>query len=618
MIWSLAGLAAIALALLPVGLFQQELLNFNGLPQLWRFVRASIQPDLSLEMLQLTSKATLTTLAYAICGTFLSLILGIIAGVLSSEVWWQGIGKTKGTRHKAKSRTPNPEPRTPNPFSSPHPHFPHPPSLPLFTLFRAILSFPRAIHELIWGLFFVNLWGLDPLTAILAIAIPFGAITAKVFSDILDETPRQPLQILLNSGVPPLSALFYSLLPQAFLNLLSYAFYRFECSIRSAAVLGIIGAGGLGYQIMLSLQSLRYEQLWTFFYALFLLNGLVDFTSAWLRRQLGCASRLDLNLKRKAESGTQKGWGGREMGRWGGWGGGERRGWAEFNPRTPHPTPHTPNPQSSPPIFHLKSLCLVLGVLCLVLFSFWYINPNFSKLWAARTRQLFAEIVQSAWPPDWSIAAQLVPLSIETVAMSVLAIALAGIGGMLLAFLAAHNFSLPGGLLNPGWRQSRSLLPQIDLFLSRAVLLMGRSIPAPIWALVALFVLFPGILPGAIALGLHNLGILGRLKAEAIENLDQRPLEALKAQGAPATSVFLYGVLPVSLPRFLAYDLYRWEVCMRETVIVGLVGAGGLGRLLTEQLSSFDYRGIVMTLGAFLALTVLVDWLSGLVRRSLR
>jgi phosphonate transport system permease protein len=82
--------------------------------------------------------------------------------------------------------------------------------------------------------------------------------------------------------------------------------------------------------------------------------------------------------------------------------------------------------------------------------------------------------------------------------------------------------------------------------------------------------------------------------------------------------VFLYGVLPLSLPRFLAYDLYRWEVCMRETVIVGLVGAGGLGRLLTEQLSSFDYRGMVMTLSAFLLLTFLVDWVSGVVRRSLR
>ncbi len=82
--------------------------------------------------------------------------------------------------------------------------------------------------------------------------------------------------------------------------------------------------------------------------------------------------------------------------------------------------------------------------------------------------------------------------------------------------------------------------------------------------------------------------------------------------------MFLYGVLPLTLPRFLAYDLYRWEVCMRETVIVGLVGVGGLGRLLTEQLSSFDYRGMVITLSGFLILTFLVDWVSTSVRRSLR
>ncbi|WP_293112642.1 hypothetical protein [Moorena sp. SIO4G3] len=73
---------------------------------------------------------------------------------------------------------------------------------------------------------------------------------------------------LLNSGVSPLTALLYSLIPQAFLNLLSYTVYRFDCAIRSATVLGIIGAGGLGYQMFLSLQSLRYEQLWTFFYVL--------------------------------------------------------------------------------------------------------------------------------------------------------------------------------------------------------------------------------------------------------------------------------------------------------------------------------------------------------------
>jgi phosphonate transport system permease protein len=203
--------------------------------------------------------------------------------------------------------------------------------------------------------------------------------------------------------------------------------------------------------------------------------------------------------------------------------------------------------------------------------------------------------------------------------MSVLAIALAATGGVLLAFPAAHNFFLPGGLLNP---KQAGLLNKVwawvVLLSSRSVLLLCRAIPAPIWALVVLYILFPGVLPGAIALGLHNLGILGRLKAEVIENLDFRPLEALKAQGASAPLVFLYGVLPLTLPRFLAYDLYRWEVCMRETVIVGLVGAGGLGRVLVEQLSSFDYRGLLITLSGFVILTFLVDWLGGGARRSLR
>jgi phosphonate transport system permease protein len=133
-----------------------------------------------------------------------------------------------------------------------------------------------------------------------------------------------------------------------------------------------------------------------------------------------------------------------------------------------------------------------------------------------------------------------------------------------------------------------------------------------------LFVLFPGILPGAMALALHTLGILGRLMAEVIENLDERPLSALKAQGASGPQVFLYGVLPLTLARFVAYTFYRWEVSIRETVIVGLVGAGGLGRLLTEQLSSFDYRGVVTTLICFLVLTFLVDLISASAQRTIR
>lgn len=568
---ALAALGAIVLSLHQSGLFQQDILNSGGWSSFWQFLTASWHPDLSPDLLRLTWDAALKTLGYAVCGTCLSLISGLVGGILCSEVWWSTV-------------------------------FPRRSSKQQFTSFwfaaRAVLAIPRAIHELIWGLIFIRLWGLDPLTAVLAITVPFGAITAKVFSELLDETPRQPLQVLLNSGVAPLTAFIYSLLPQAFLNLLSYSFYRFECSIRSAAVLGIIGAGGLGYQIMLSLQSLRYEQLWTFFYALIALNGGVDFGSAWLRRRLGCSSRLDLNLRRakpSPQAGSSRGRGETGQGR----------------PRIA--IIHWGNSEA------IDLLLVSLAIALLIPFCFWYVHPNFSKLWSPTTGRRLFSILQECVPPDWQAASQLLALSSQTVAMSILAITLAAIGGMLLSFPAAHNFFLPGGLLNPG-RHDRfgQIQAWIGLLLSRLVLLVCRSIPAPVWALVLLFILFPGVLPGAIALGLYNLGILGRLKAEVIENLDTRPLEPLKAQGTPNSLVFLYGVLPLTVSRFLAYDLYRWEVCMRETVIVGLVGAGGLGRVLTEQISSFDYRGMVVTLSGFLLLTFAVDWLSAMTRRSLR
>jgi phosphonate transport system permease protein len=154
--------------------------------------------------------------------------------------------------------------------------------------------------------------------------------------------------------------------------------------------------------------------------------------------------------------------------------------------------------------------------------------------------------------------------------------------------------------------------------MTRGLLLVLRSIPAPIWALLLLYILFPGILPGALALGIYTLGVLGRLVAEVVENLDQRPLSALKAQGAGKAGVFVYGALPPMFPRFISYLLYRWEEIIRATVIVGLVGAGGLGRSLTQQLASFDYQAVLATLIVFIVITFIVDIISASARKTLR
>ena len=567
-LWGVVCLAAIAWSLQATGIFSRSLINPGGWSLVGRFLEASFHPDFTPAFLWLTWHSTLTTLAYAVCGTSLSVAIGVVGGVLASEVWWQSVFPSKREKVRFQSWRKKFQRLS----------FPSRDRWPWLSI-RAVLSVPRAIHEIIWGLFFVNISGLDPLTAVLAIAIPFGAITAKVFSEILDETPRQSLLALLNSGVAPLHALTYGLIPQAFPNLLSYTFYRFECSIRSAAVLGIIGAGGLGYQILLSLQSLRYEQMWTLFLALFVLNGSVDFWSALLRHRLGLANRLDLN---------------------------------------------TLNLTQRPSPFYQRDPVVIgswLGTMLLLPFSFWYVQADVSKLWQPRALQLLTGVFRAAWPPQLTgiASSQLWELTTQTLAMSILAMAIAGVGGILLSFPAAHNFFLPGGLLHPTkTSQAAKFWSTAGLLLTRFGLLVSRAIPAPIWALMWLFILFPGILPGAIALGLHNLGILGRLMAEVTENLDERPLKALKAQGAPAIPIFLYGVLPVTLPRFIAYILYRWEVCIRETVIVGLVGAGGLGRLLTEQLTSFDYPGLLVTLSFFIGLTFLVDLISATLRKALR
>jgi phosphonate transport system permease protein len=553
-LWGLGAVLAIGWSLWQAGIGDPEitLMNRGGWGQWWQFWGAAFHPDLTPAFLQVIGRATWITLAYAICGTTLSLVLGLVGGIGSSQRWWQTL-------------------------------FPHSTvGKPLWILIRGLLAVPRSIHELIWGLLLLNILGLDPLVAVLAITLPFAAIVAKVFSEILDETPAAALQTLLHSGVPPLTAWIYGLFPQALPNLLSYSFYRFECSLRSAAVLGVIGAGGLGYEILLSLQSLRYSQLWTGFYALMLLNGLVDLGSAWIREEMGWLKRLDLQARKS-------------------------------------PPPH-PRPQ-----IRRTHLWKVRAVGALILISiplsFWGLQIEWQRLWAPRTWQLLTDLLAQMLPswPELGTLSPLLSLSQLTLAMSILAITLAGLGGILTSFLAARTFLLPGGWVDLASSSGGTrLIWRWCLWgLIRFLLLLGRAIPPPIWALVFLFILFPGILPGALALAIHNGGILGRLMAEVNENLQPYASRALYTSGATGPQIMLYAVLPQNLGRFLAYILYRWEVCMRETVIVGLVGAGGLGRLMTEQISSFDYGGVTLTLGCFLVLTLGVDLISQQMRSTL-
>ena len=202
---------------------------------------------------------------------------------------------------------------------------------------------------------------------------------------------------------------------------------------------------------------------------------------------------------------------------------------------------------------------------------------------------------------NWSFAFQ---LTIETLQMSIMAIGFSTIVMFLTVIPAARNVA--DGTLT----LSRKWYRWFVFGLIRISYIFSRAIPELVWAMIVIFIFKPGILPGAIALALHNFGILGKLCAEVIEDTDSRPIRNLASAGAGRAQILIYGVFPTVLPQFLTFILYRWEVIMRTTIVVGFVGAGGLGQEFKLSMSFFHYTEITLLLICYIILVIIADFIS--------
>ncbi len=196
--------------------------------------------------------------------------------------------------------------------------------------------------------------------------------------------------------------------------------------------------------------------------------------------------------------------------------------------------------------------------------------------------------------------------------MSVLAIGIAGAGATQTLLPGARNVS--NGEL--GGRPSQ--IGSLVYYLVRLSYTFTRAVPELVWALIVVFFFSGGVLAGAIALGLHNFGVVGRLSSEVVENLAPNQARALRAAGASNLETLAYGILPQAMPQLITYLLYRWEVVIRTTVVVGFVSASGLGREFRLSLSFFNYTEVTLILLWYLLLVLGVDLLSSWLRRLVR
>ncbi|RZT98110.1 phosphonate ABC transporter, permease protein PhnE [Rivibacter subsaxonicus] len=272
------------------------------------------------------------------------------------------------------------------------------------------------------------------------------------------------------------------------------------------------------------------------------------------------------------------------------------------------PSPdHTAAPQQlPPPIFdaRCKACWFVLGLLLLVVASFWSLDLQWVAFFSLDALRSMARFGGEFFPPDLSpvFVRKVVQASVETLAMSALGTLLAVVFGLLLA--------LPASRLHAA---DRSWLRQPTRLLLNAL----RSIPELVWAALLLVAAGLGPFAGTLALALHTTGVLGRLFAEAIENAEPGPAAALRAQGNSTPAVLLYATLPQVLPQLLSYTLYRWENNIRAAAVLGVVGAGGLGQMLAFHMGLFHMGKTATILIAMLALVGLVDGLSFALRRRL-
>jgi phosphonate transport system permease protein len=269
----LAGL----LAFQTLGLDLQDLIpDRGGLTVMGEFFSHALRPALTYEAdfvpegtKPLLLKALVsvgTTFVFAAASLGLALIFGSVLGFFASSAWWVG-DASEG--HHPLIRWAR---RSVFPF--------------VYGSARVLIALMRSIHELLWATLFLAAFGLSEVTAVLAIAIPYGGTLAKVFSEIIDEAPRDTAVALKSLGAAPLQIFFFGLVLRVAPDLLTYLFYRLECAVRASAIMGFFGYPTLGYYLAASFENLHYGEVWTYLYALIAMVVVLDWWSSAFRRSL--------------------------------------------------------------------------------------------------------------------------------------------------------------------------------------------------------------------------------------------------------------------------------------------------------------------------------------------
>ena len=401
-----------------------------------------------------------------------------------------------------------------------------------YRIIRILSAFIRSIHELFWALIFIQIFGLTPLTGVLAIAIPYAGTFARVYFELIDDTDSAPLQ-----GIPKstskLSSWLYGRLTQAWPHIIIYSRYRTECAIRSSAVLGFIGLPTIGFHLETAFRQGNYSEAAGLLYAFILVIATLRW---WLKAPLLPFYLIASIL------------------------------WL-------------------PPVTHIDSTTLLRFLTVDIVpaplrhsESFTTIDTNYLSLWIEQV------LYQSALPGI-----------IQTLGIGLIALAVTGIIALLLFPLASKLF-----------------LKQPLHGCGQLFLIVARTIPEYVLAFIALLMLGPSWIPAIIALSLHNGSIIAYLVGQISNSI------VLRQDACSGLNRYCYEVIPRIYRQFLSLLFYRWEIILRETAILGVLGIHTLGFYIDSAFEALrlDQAFALIIIAAMLNITA--DQLALTIRNRLK
>ena len=265
-LWVSAGFAALLLwSWRGTGVDLGSLFGREGLRQIATYVGKLFPPDIAAATLRDAGAGALETFAISLIGSLLSVCIALPLSLLATRtLLYRGI-LYEGRRLDPGARALR---------------------VSLYSLGKALLNLLRTIPEIVWALIFVFMVGLGPFPGVLALGFHTGGVLGKLFGEVLEDVDPAPLEALQATGASRFRILVYGVLPQALPQFVSYALYRWEVNIRAAAMMGFVGAGGLGQRIYVAISLFHEHQLLTLILAIYLIVTLVDALSAYLRTRL--------------------------------------------------------------------------------------------------------------------------------------------------------------------------------------------------------------------------------------------------------------------------------------------------------------------------------------------